>query len=152
MPSSSTLGVDASLVVRFVTNAPDAAIKARWRIWHEIGQDFVAPNLLCYEVVNTLHRLTRAGEIPAQGAQTALDTAFRLPIQFHHDLDLHWQALAIAGRLTLPAAYDVHYLALAEREGIEFWTADRRLANAIRPHLSWVQFGGTEPSMADGSL
>ena len=142
MPSSSTLCVDASLVVRFVTNAPDPPIQAQWRVWRELGQEFVAPNLLRYEVVNTLHRLARAGEIPAHGAQVALESAFRLPIQFHHDLDLHRQALAVAGRFSLPAAYDAHYLALAEREGIEFWTADRRLANSVGPQLSWVRFVG----------
>jgi hypothetical protein len=40
--------------------------------------------------------------------------------------------------LSLPAAYDAHYLALAERVGAEFWTTDRRLANKVREALPWV--------------
>ena len=33
---------------------------------------------------------------------------------------------------------DAHYLALAERENCEFWTADTRLLNAINGKLPWV--------------
>ncbi len=61
-----------------------------------------------------------------------------LGLRFSGDAELHRQALKIAQRYNLPATYDAHYLALAERLGIEFWTADRRLFNAVRSSLSWV--------------
>lgn len=144
MPNSSKLCVDASLVVRFVTSVPDAAIERQWRLWREAGLGIVAPALLRYEVANSLHRLARAGASSADDARHALETAFQIPIEYHHDLDLHRAALAIAGRFNLPAAYDAHYLALAEREGIEFWTADRRLANSVGRHMSWVRLIGAE--------
>ena len=35
--------------------------------------------------------------------------------------------------------YDAHYLALAERLGAEFWTADRRLQQAVGATLLWVR-------------
>ena len=149
MPNSSKLCVDASLVVRFVTSVPDAAIQGQWRRWRESDLGIVAPDLLRYEVANSLHRLARAGESTADEARQALETALRIPIVYHNDLDLHRAALSIAGRFNLPAAYDAHYLALAEREGIEFWTADRRGANSVGHHLSWVRFVGAEPP-ADG--
>src|SRR5688572_15053675 len=117
MPNSSKLCVDASLVVRIVTSVPDAGIQEQWRLWREAGVGIIAPDLLRYEVVNSLHRLARAGESSADDAQDALETAFRIPIVYHNDLDLHRAALRIAGRFNLPAAYDAHYLALAEREG-----------------------------------
>ena len=149
MPNSSMLCVDATLVIQFVTNAPDEAVRARWRTWREIGQRFIAPNLLRYEVINTLHRFTRSGALPAIGARQSMEAAFSLPVTFHNDLDLHRQALAIAGRLKLPAAYDAHYLALAEREGVEFFTADRRLANSVVGHLNWVRYVGPAPSSSN---
>jgi len=40
--------------------------------------------------------------------------------------------LDLAARFSLPAIYDAHYLALAERLGSEFWTADRRLGQAAQ--------------------
>ena len=61
-----------------------------------------------------------------------------LGLRFFGDAELHRQALKIAQRYNLPATYDAHYLALAERLGIEFWTADRRLFNAVQSSLSWV--------------
>ena len=33
---------------------------------------------------------------------------------------------------------DAHYLALAQRLGAEFWTADRRLVQAVQATLPWV--------------
>jgi predicted nucleic acid-binding protein len=47
--------------------------------------------------------------------------------------------LDLADRFALPAAYDAHYLALADWLGGEFWTADRRLAKAVGEALPWVR-------------
>jgi predicted nucleic acid-binding protein len=44
----------------------------------------------------------------------------------------------MAERFSLPAAYDAHYLALAEWLGGQFWTADGRLARRIQASLPWV--------------
>ena len=49
------------------------------------------------------------------------------------------RALDLAERFSLPAAYDAHYLALADWLGGEFWTADRRLARAVHDELPWVR-------------
>lgn len=39
--------------------------------------------------------------------------------------------------------YDGHYLALAEREGLDLWTADRRLANSAREvDAAWAHWIG----------
>ena len=56
---------------------------------------------------------------------------------------LHERALGWADRLGYSKAYDAHYLALAEQEGIELWTADRRLANgAQQAGAHWVRWIG----------
>jgi predicted nucleic acid-binding protein len=49
----------------------------------------------------------------------------------------------LAAAHNLAAAYDAHYLALAERLGIDCWTADERLYNSVRHRLSWVQFANS---------
>jgi predicted nucleic acid-binding protein len=48
------------------------------------------------------------------------------------------EAVYFAHRFGLPAAYDAHYLALAEREQCELWTADVRFLRAINGKLPWV--------------
>jgi predicted nucleic acid-binding protein len=60
-------------------------------------------------------------------------------VRLYGDEQLHRRALALAERFSLPAAYDVHYLALADWLGGEFWTADRKLARAVGGELPWVR-------------
>jgi predicted nucleic acid-binding protein len=142
MRNSSTICVDANLVVRLVAIAPDERTLALWERWRADNTDLVAPMLLRFEVTNALHRYQRAGALSEKAAMNALNAAFDLPIQFYSDEDLHKSALAMAGRFALPAAYDAHYLALAERLGATFVTTDQRLANAVQAFLPWVQIAG----------
>jgi predicted nucleic acid-binding protein len=62
-----------------------------------------------------------------------------LPIRLYGEPELHARALDLARRLSLPAACDAHYLALADWLGAELWTADRRLARAVEHDLPWVR-------------
>ncbi|HEY3231696.1 MAG TPA: type II toxin-antitoxin system VapC family toxin, partial [Roseiflexaceae bacterium] len=55
---------------------------------------------------------------------------------------LHRRAWEIAHQFKRPAAYDAHYLALAEIAGCPFWTADERLFNAVKDQLGWVRWLG----------
>jgi predicted nucleic acid-binding protein len=98
--------------------------------------------LIRYEVTNALHRLRQAGDASEGATQDALRSALALPIRLYNGEDLHSAALAFAARFSLPAAYDAHYLALADRLGADFWTTDRRLANSVRPALPWVRLVG----------
>lgn len=106
MRNSSTICVDANLVVRLVAIAPDERTLALWERWRADNTDLVAPMLLRFEVTNALHRYQRAGALSEKAAMNALNAAFDLPIQFYSDEDLHKSALAMAGRFALPAAYD----------------------------------------------
>jgi len=65
-----------------------------------------------------------------------------LPIELHGDEALHQRALELAARFTLPAAYDAHYLALAERFRAPLWTTDRRLAKAVGDNLPEIRLVG----------
>jgi predicted nucleic acid-binding protein len=143
--SNSWLCIDANLVVRLVAAPRDEAISQHWDRWATEGWRFAAPTLLYYEVTNALYRYQRMGLASEAATRLAQKAALALPIQLFGDAALHRQSLELAGRLGLPAAYDAHYLALAETLGAEFWTADRRLYQAIRGTLPWVRIVETEP-------
>jgi len=132
--------VDASFVVPLVTRSHGGSPYPRlWREWHGAGLRPAAPTLLCYEVANALHRYAVHGALLPDEAAAALDVALDLGITWFGDAELHQQALQTAQERGLPAVYDAHYLALAERLGAELWTSDRRLSQAVATALPWVR-------------
>jgi len=125
-------------VIRLVAYPDDAPVRGLWQRWRDTQRSIAAPTLLYYEVTNVIHRSQRAGLLSATAARLALDAALAIPIQLHGDAALPLAAKRMAERFALPATYDAHYLALAERLDAEFWTADARLARAVQPSLPWV--------------
>ena len=137
MPSSSVC-VDASLVVRLVTEPRNRELQSVWRRWSDDELEPVAPTLIYFEVANAVYRLEKHGLIKAASANAALEAALALPVTLVSDHALHHQAIRLASRFALSACYDAHYLALADRLGVELWTCDAKLAQAVAHQLPWV--------------
>jgi predicted nucleic acid-binding protein len=95
--------------------------------------------LIHYEILNALYQYERHGKLEAETVAEAFDVALGLPIRLYSDSALHLRAIQIARRFTLPATYDAHYLALAERLGTELWTCDARLVRKVGPDFSWLR-------------
>lgn len=142
MPRSKTVCVDASLVVRAVIDADNVDAVALVEHWLGDRTPLVAPYLLLYDVTNALYRYALGGHRSNVIVTEALRVSRALPIRLFTGADLHQEAVTFAERFSLRAAYDAHYPTLANRLGAEFWTADKRLANAVRPELSWVRLLG----------
>lgn len=138
MPSS-WICVDANLVVRLIVELEHRTVRDRWEQWASENRQLVAPSLLHYEVTNALYQYQRQGYFSTGALRLAQEAALALPLQLFGDEDLHRSALRLAQRLSLPATYDAHYLALAERLGAELWTADRRLIRAVQGELPFVR-------------
>jgi predicted nucleic acid-binding protein len=137
MPNS-WICVDANLVTRLVLAPDDQPVQQLWQQWQLDKRQLAAPTLLRYEVTNALYRYQKQGLLSEEIVRIGLNAALTLPIQLHSETDLYRRALALAERFALPAAYDAHYLAVAEQLDAELWTADRRLARAVGSALSWV--------------
>ena len=139
----SPVCVDASLAIRLLESAdPDSAPVRLWRDWHEAERGIVAPSLLYYELTSALRRYVAHNELLPEEAIRLLDIALTLDITFYGDAELHRRALKLVESLSLPAAYDGHYLALAERLGAELWTADGHLVRSVHQAMPWVHFLG----------
>jgi predicted nucleic acid-binding protein len=139
MSNLSIVCVDANVVVRFVLPA-DKSIQTLWRKWISRSTRLVAPTLLYCEIANSLYQYEKHGQLSHEIIRDALDVALALPIELVGDADLHRRAAYLASHYHLPAAYDAHYLALAERLNAELWTTDGRLVNAVKSgKLEWVK-------------
>jgi len=108
--------------------------------WEQQNGELLVPTLWSYEVASTLRKAVATRSISAEEAVEDLQDLLSMSIrQVPPTLALHQQALIWAGRLNQIVAYDAAYLALAEEEDAEFWTADRRIADAARNlNISWV--------------
>ncbi len=141
MTSYSAVCCDANVVVRLHDTASSEfpTVASLWERWTKDRTKILAPSLLRYEVANVVYRSSQASDSPYP-VGTVMRSLEALPIEYVEDIRLHLDAIRIASAFRLPAAYDAHYLALAEREGIDFYTLDRRLVNAVGKHLPFVRY------------
>ncbi len=138
MKSTSPICVDASFVVRLVVSDAQVDVVPYWRAWLQDGRKIIAPRLLLYEVANAMFQYMRHEILTLSEAGVFFEEIQRFPITLIDDPNLHFQAIVLASRYRLHAAYDAHYLALAQRLNAEFWTCDRRLADKVSKIFPWV--------------
>ena len=136
--------IDANLIAAVVLPLPySGQATERITTWKRAGVELLAPVLLEYEVAAVLRKAVVAGWLTTDLAIEAMRMILALNIQcLPPTASLHGQALRWAERLGHSRTCDAHYLALAEQEGVELWTADRRLANRARevdaPWVRWI--------------
>lgn len=120
--------VDASIALRWVVEE-DGSGEARFLRdeWLRKNEEVLAPPIFRSELVNGLYRQVRIRTLPVDEATQAY-SLLESSVIIHEPVGLGRRALELAFALRLPAAYDAFYLALADLEGCELWTADRRLA------------------------
>lgn len=141
MPGSPVC-VDANIAVKLVIPEPDRPLAlALWEKWLDEDREIIAPYLFSFEVTSAIWRKAQRGLMSVAEAREAVHAALMLGVRLLHPPGLSLRAFDLAARFYRPAAYDAHYLALAEMTEGEFWTADERLYNAVRedfPNIRWL--------------
>jgi len=111
--------------------------KEKAQQWLRQGVVLVAPELWAYEVVSIVYKAVLRGHLsPPEGGPT-LGAFLRFPVTLVRPPSYE-RAYTLAMTHRLPAPYDAQYLAVAEAEGIEFWTGDKRLYDRVHTTLPWV--------------
>jgi predicted nucleic acid-binding protein len=138
--------IDASLALKWVlpeiyTNRAQEVL----RNWLLEGVSLVAPTLFIYEIASALRNKVHRQVITLEEGFLALNLnqirSGNIELIYRPELvEMGW---AISERLGLPTAYDSFYLALAEHEGCEFWTADENLVNRLENNkIKWARWIG----------
>lgn len=131
--------VDASLVLRMALGGPyRQEVRAQWGQWIEDEVELIAPPLFGFEVTSTIWQYVFHQRVSPEEGWHIFQDIFEQGIKFEYPSDLHKQAWQVARRFNLHAAYDAHYVALAQHYNCEFWTMDTKVYNALRSELSWV--------------
>jgi predicted nucleic acid-binding protein len=123
---NSAICVDANVVVALLTEE-DSPVHLRWRQWIDEQRAIFCPAILAFEITNALHQQWRHNLLSGATVAQLLSVLGDLPIQVQTHPELHTRAAQLAQQLKLGAAYDAHYVALAQLMGAELWTLDARL-------------------------
>ena len=138
----------ASLVDRlnemYRRSEEDDSDKAHAALQSWVAQDItrIATHLMPFEVANALHRRVLRGELNVGDSIRMMARLLASRLELHQPPDLHVRALQLASLLKQNAAYDAHYLALAESFVCELWTADERFYRSASPSIDNVRWLG----------
>lgn len=140
---NSSVCVDASLIVWSLAPFPlSDRVVALLHGWQRQEVHLVAPTLLAFEVTASLRRLVYLGELTAAEGEVAFARFLKLPIRLSQRRAIYPLAWELAKQLNRSRAYDTAYLALAQIQQCDFWTADEKLYNAVKAQLPWVRWIG----------
>lgn len=134
------IGIDASVAAKWIfTEQYSEQARALLRAALSAGERIVAPPLLPIEVTNVIRQRMRQEGLPLPEARQQLAAFLAIPVTLRAPRTLYRRALEIAQEHDLPAAYDAHYVALAERLRCVLWTDDQRLLRALGGRLTFVR-------------
>jgi predicted nucleic acid-binding protein len=135
--------LDASAVLlSFLREPASVAADALFESWRESNVELIGPHMLALEVPSALRQAVHRGKITSTEGDQSLEVFLRMPIRIREPRDIVQRAWNIGKGLDSPRLYDMYYLALAENEKCELWTADRRLVNLANPRYHFVKWVG----------
>ena len=134
------LVLDASVAIKWVNPHEPLADKAILiREDYERGSvSLVVPMFWDYEVANGVNKAVARGQLSTEEGREAIALLLAIHAQ-KAPLPSPQDSYALARRYQR-SVYDSWYLQLAEKEGCELWTADRKLYNALKDTVPWIKW------------
>ena len=106
--------------------------------WLVSSEYLVAPAFAWAEVGSVLRKKVRLGLITPDQATGFYDDFCQMPINYLDSETVHTKTWELAKQFSLATLYDATFLAVAEVESAEFWTADQSLINTLKPCPAYV--------------
>jgi predicted nucleic acid-binding protein len=125
--------VDASLAVMWsIPSQRTPAVMNLLVHWDKKSIDLIAPPLFNPEVTSTIRLNVFFKKMTPEEGEKAFAGFNDLNVKTINHPGLCRKAWDLAKLYNLPRTYDMQYLALAELEDCELWTADIRLINSLK--------------------
>lgn len=141
--SVRTIVIDTSVALKWWLRDEEHAAEA-----DELQMEFlcgnlnlIAPTLFDYEVINALKGAVVRKRIDEAYALSAISDLMAYDIVRRDLRSLHISAFQLACRYQRPS-YDASYLALAQTLGLDFYTGDKRMFNAVSNAFAWMKWIG----------
>ena len=137
----------------------DASVALAWALGEQYGvhawrlvddalaahQAIVVPPIFHAEATNAIFQRHRRDGLSMLEASRVLDQILAQDVRIVAPLNLYRDALALAHRFKLSAAYDSQYLAATLMVNGQFWTADARLLRALPRSFKRAHWIGDYP-------
>ncbi len=138
--------VDSSVAFKWFVPESDSDKADRIRDDFDSGSvELLAPDVFPLELAYALTRAERQGRLTIGQASIFWADAMATSPDLHPSLPLATRAIEIASAARI-GVYDCLYVALAEREGCEFVTADVRLVSNLSARFPFIRDLSTFPS------
>jgi predicted nucleic acid-binding protein len=134
--------VDANVVIkRVVPEVLSDQAHALFATWEHTETILLAPAFFLAEVDSILRqKVVVKKELTEEQAQDCWNQLQTLPVVLVELSRLRRRTWEIAVTLRQGHVYDAVYLALAEEQSCDFWTADERLVNAAKDRFPFIKF------------
>jgi predicted nucleic acid-binding protein len=136
---SEALCIDTSVIMKYL--CPDEQTPAAIAlITNALTQRvrLVAPAFAWAEVGSVLRKKMRAKLLTAAEASQLFTAYTSLPIDYIDTEILRLNAWQLAEQYAMPTLYDAVFLACAEAESANFWTADDTMLNLFSSRPSYI--------------
>ncbi len=146
--------LDASVALKLVlaethSDRAEALVTAALRA----RQALYGPPSLPLEVLSALYQRARRRDpttaITFEQAEQCLADFLAIPIDIESPSDLYPRTFAFARAHGLARTYDAVYVVLAQSLGVDLWTDDQSLLNALGSAAPWVRWIGDYPLPED---
>jgi len=139
-----TLVLDANILIAFALADEPLHTQATEKLlaWQSSAETLIAPRLFRSELTAVVRKAVYQGRIAGDQGRAILVRLLEYPVTLYEDDALLMAAYDLAARFNRPRAYDTQYMALAERFGCPFWTADERLVNSTQGTFSLIRWLG----------
>ncbi|MGH2345011.1 MAG: type II toxin-antitoxin system VapC family toxin [Chloroflexota bacterium] len=138
--------VDSCVAVKWVIEQSySSEALDRLNTWQSQGIRILVPPIFPSEVGNTLLKYVRGDSTMRPEDRLALHEAMALfevvigIVNIDHDASLVGRAMELCVQWHRPSVYDATFVALAERQGCDLWTADSKFFRAVQSHVSLLK-------------